>query len=346
MKDKTVVVAMSGGVDSSVVALLLKKQGYNVIGLHMSNGIDDENDFIKICSQLDIKYYIEKYDDQMQVVKDYFITSYKNGETPNPCVVCNKEVKFKPFLDFTNKIGADYLATGHYAQIIKDNGKVFLCKAKDDLKDQTYFLNQLNQNQLKKVLFPLGNLTKEEIRNIAKQNNFANAQKKDSFDVCFIGGQKFKDYMEQNYPDKIGNIINADTGKIVGKHTGLSKFTVGQRKGLGIGGQKDILGKWFVLKKDINSNILYVSTDEQKLMNKSLVAKNVNWINPVDKKTFTCHAKIRYRQQDQKVLVNINDDGTVLVEFEAPQRAIALGQYVVFYDNNICLGGAEIDKVL
>ena len=346
MNKKTVVVAMSGGVDSSVVALILKNQGYNVIGLHMSNGNEDEQDFINICKRLNIEYHIEKYDNQMALVKDYFINSYINGKTPNPCVICNKEVKFTPFLDFVNKTGADYLATGHYANIEQIDGKILLCKAKDDLKDQTYFLNQLKQNQLVKVLFPLGNLTKEDIRKIAQDNNFENAQKKDSFDVCFVGGQKFKHFMQKNYPDKQGDIVNVDNNKIVGKHSGLSQFTVGQRKGLGIGGQKDILGKWFVFKKDLKNNILYVSTDEQKLMSSGLIAKNINFINPIEQKTFDCNAKIRYRQQDQQVTVDVLDDDKIKVSFKTPQRAIAIGQFVVFYKDNICLGGAEIDEVL
>lgn len=351
-KKATVVVGMSGGIDSSVSALLLKNQGYNVIGLHMKNteqeNTEDEQMAKQICEQLGIELNIVNYTDQMDKIKEYFITEYANNRTPNPCVLCNKEIKFKPFIEYTEKIGADYFATGHYAKTECIDGRVYLTKAVDEEKDQTYFLNQLSQYQLKKALFPLGNLKKAEVRKIAEENNLISAHKKDSFDVCFIGSSKFKDFMRKNYPEKSGNIVDIDTNKIVGKHDGISKFTFGQRKGLGVGGTKGEIGRWFVVKKDIQKNILYVSTNEEKhLFAKRLIAKNVNFIPLIPKQNvFECYAKIRYRQQDQKCRVTIQENNSVLVEFENPQRAISQGQFVVFYDEKHCLGGGVIDEIL
>ena len=351
---KTVVVGMSGGVDSSVVAFLLKQQGFDVVGLHMKTeneetSFEDEQTVVHLCESLGIKYEIVNYSNEMQVVKDYFINEYITGRTPNPCVVCNKSVKFKPFVEYANKIGADYFATGHYACIEHQDGKHILKIAADSEKDQTYFLCELSATQLEKALFPLGSLTKEEVRKIAEDNGLVSAHKKDSFDVCFIGSKKFKDFMDQHYPEKEGELVDIKTNKVVGKHTGISKYTLGQRKGLGIGGGHGTNGEcWFVVKKDIKNNIVYVTEGSgEELFSDALVSNKVNWIpeKPAYLK-FECEAKFRYRQKPQKVVVNIKDDGSVFVEFAEKQRAITPGQYVVFYDNDRCLGGGTIDLVV
>lgn len=349
----SVVVGMSGGVDSSVVALMLKKQGYNVIGLHMKGenkdtSESDEKRVRDLCDMIGIQCEVVNYSDEMQVVKDYFINEYKSGRTPNPCVICNSVVKFKPFLEFTEKFGADYFATGHYASIEHGEYHV-LKKAKDESKDQTYFLCRLKQHQLEKALFPLGNLTKEEVRAIAKENGLISAETKDSYDVCFLGSEKFKDFMSKNYPEKSGKIIDVNTKKVVGTHTGISKYTIGQRRGLGIGGGYGKTGEgWFVSSKDIKNNILYVSQgDGEELLSTALISNHINWIPYIPKiKEFDAKAKFRYRQPEQNVHVKLLENGKVYVSFYEKQRAITPGQYVVFYMNDNCLGGGTIDEVI
>ena len=348
---KIVVVGMSGGVDSSVAALIMKNKGYKVIGLHMrSENIltrdDDEKRVREICGMLEIDLEVVDYLDQMQIVKDYFISEYKQGRTPNPCVICNREVKFKPFIEFTEKIGADYFATGHYARISHEDGNHILKKAIDESKDQSYFLCQLSSKQLEKALFPLGELTKDEVRKMAKENNLISADTKDSYDICFLGSEKFKHFMEKNHPEKSGDMIDAKTGKIVGRHTGISKYTIGQRRGLGIGGGHGETGEsWFVSKKDAKNNIVFVTQGNgDELMSSSLESNNVNWIvNPISNE-FNCTAKFRYRQKEQKVRVVI-ENNKARVFFQDKQRAITLGQYVVFYDGENCIGGGSIDEV-
>lgn len=350
---KSVVVGMSGGVDSSVVALMLKKQGYNVIGLHMKGenkdtSESDEKRVRDLCDMIGIQCEVVDYSNEMQVVKDYFIDEYKSGRTPNPCVICNSVVKFKPFLEFTEKFGADYFATGHYASIVHGENHM-LKKAKDESKDQTYFLCRLSQKQLEKALFPLGNLTKEQVRDIAKEYGLISADTKDSYDVCFLGSEKFKDFMSRNYPEKSGDMIDVKTKKIVGTHTGISKYTIGQRRGLGIGGGHGKTGEsWFVSSKDMKNNILYVSQgDGEELLSSGLISNNINWIPDVpDTKEFECYAKFRYRQKEQKVIVKLLNDNSVHVSFIEKQRAITPGQYVVFYMNDNCLGGGTIDEVI
>ena len=357
---KTVVVGMSGGVDSSVSALLLKQQGYNVIGLFMNNweekddcgtctATEDYEDVRRVCNAIGIPYYSVNFaKEYMERVFTHFLDEYKKGRTPNPDVLCNREIKFGPFLQHAKLMGADYIATGHYCKIEKVDNLYYLKKSKDKSKDQTYFLNQLSQEQLSQVIFPLADIEKTEIRKIASEYNLINAKKKDSTGICFIGERNFKNFLKNYIPAKQGDIVDLD-GNTVGRHDGVLYYTVGQRKGLNIGGKSGGNGeRWFVLKKDVENNKLIVSQGEDdKLFSTYLMATEFNWIPQKPKeKTFSCFAKFRYRQPDQKVVVNINDDDTVKVVFDKKQRAVTEGQYVVLYDEKEnCLGGGVIDKV-
>lgn len=351
---KKVVVGMSGGVDSSVTAYILKQQGFDVVGLHMKSSnsetsADDEANARKICEKLGIEFVVIDYEDEMQQVIDYFITEYKNGKTPNPCVLCNKNVKFKPFIDYAEKIGADFFATGHYAQIEHNGNEHILYSAEDVSKDQSYFLNQLSQKQLSKVLFPLGKLTKTEVREIADKIGFENAHRKDSYDVCFLGNQKFKDYISKVIPEKNGDIVDFETGNVIGKHTGLSKYTIGQRKGLGIGGGfGKTLDAWFVSSKDVNKNILYVQQGSgEALLSNVINVSNFNWIPQKPASDFESLAKFRYRQQPQEVFVKLDGEDVVIYS-KQKQRAITPGQFAVLYKNEngklLCLGGGKIES--
>jgi tRNA-specific 2-thiouridylase len=353
---KTVVVGMSGGVDSSVAALLLKQQGYNVIGLFMKNweendinGVcaaeDDYSDVRRVCSKLEIPYYTVNFSKEyMDRVFSYFLSEYKAGRTPNPDVLCNREIKFGPFKDYAVKLGADYIATGHYCDISHENGIHYLLKAKDQNKDQTYFLNQLSQNQLNNILFPLGKIEKSEVRKIAGEYGLSTAKKKDSTGICFIGERNFRQFLLNYIPAKSGKIMTYDK-KVLGEHLGLMYYTIGQRKGLNIGGQKEEEGRWFVIEKDLINNILYVAHgEEDRLYSKGLVCEKINWIPQMPKnKEFICKAKFRYRQSEQEVQVKITGEGAE-VEFKEKQRAITQGQFAVFYDDTKCLGGGIIEK--
>ena len=371
---KKVVVGMSGGVDSSVCAGLLRDQGYDVVGLFMHNweetdengcctAIDDYEDVKRVCNKLGIPYYsINFAKDYLDRVFSYFLDEYKRGRTPNPDVLFNREIKFCPFKEYAKKLGADYIATGHYAKTIELFGNIYLLKAKDLNKDQTYFLNQLSQEQLKNVIFPLGDMEKPEVRKLAQKYDLSTAEKKDSTGVCFIGERRFKQFLQSFLPAHKGDIRDLNEN-IVGKHDGVLFYTLGQRKGLDIGGKKGGNGdRWFVIKKDVKKNILYVSQGEDDLLfSDSLNATNFNWISGLPKnKTFNCYAKFRYRQPDQKVKVNVLGDGNIHVDFIEKQRAVTPGQFVVLYaDLNeylglkeanfegemICLGGGIIDQV-
>lgn len=351
---KTVLVGMSGGVDSSVSAYLLKQQGYKVIGLHMrGENLEtrdaDEQQVRKLCNLLDIECKVVDYQDHMQIVKDYFIKEYLEGRTPNPCVICNKEVKFKPFLEIMEDLGADYFATGHYAQIIDKGEKRYLKKAVDENKDQTYFLCKLSQNQISKVLFPLGGLTKEEVKQIAKENNLVSSETKESYDICFLGSQKFKDFMAKNYPEKTGNIVDEKTNTIIGKHSGISKYTIGQRRGLNIGGKNGFDGgRWFVVKKDVRNNTLYVSCGESdEMFSSSCLVTDFNWIADKPANQFEANVKLRYRQPDQQTKVEVVDEQTLKLTFKTRQKAVTIGQFAVLYtDNGICYGGGKISEIL
>jgi tRNA-specific 2-thiouridylase len=352
-----VVVGMSGGVDSSVAALLLKQQGYDVIGIFMKNWDDtDENgvctatedydDVIAVCNQIGIPYYAVNFEKEYwDKVFTYFLDEYKAGRTPNPDVICNKEIKFKAFLEHALTLGADFVATGHYARVSYENGEYKMLRAVDDNKDQTYFLNQLNQDQLSKVMFPLGDLKKPRVREIAAEAGLATAKKKDSTGICFIGERDFKTFLSEYLPAQTGQMMTFD-GEVKGSHEGLMYYTIGQRQGLGIGGAGE---PWFVAGKDLDKNILYVvqGVDHPRLYSDGLIAENVNWISgrkPND--LFTCTAKFRYRQKDKKVTVRPLDDNKVEVVFDEQQSAITPGQSVVFYNGDECLGGGTIDVIV
>lgn len=364
-KRKKVVLGMSGGVDSSVAAILLKEQGYEVIGVFMKNweekdenGVcmaeEDYKDVIAVAEQLEIPYYsvnfVKEYWDK---VFTYFLDEYKKGRTPNPDVMCNKEIKFKAFLDYALKIGADYVATGHYARIVHEedeNGEIksTLLRGIDDNKDQTYFLCQLSQKQLEKVLFPIGEYTKPQIREIAEKYKLATAKKKDSTGICFIGERDFNEFLSRYLPAKDGDIVDTE-GKVLGKHHGLMYYTIGQRKGIGIGTQKGGNGDpWFVVDKDLESNRLIVTQgDNSVLYSKGLIATNFNFINPDEIKfPLECTAKFRYRQKDSKITISKLSEDKYKVMFEEPQKAVTLGQIIVIYDNEKCLGGGIIDEII
>ncbi|HIY91356.1 tRNA 2-thiouridine(34) synthase MnmA [Companilactobacillus sp. HBUAS56275] len=357
-KKKRVVVGMSGGVDSSVSALLLKQQGYEVIGVFMKNWDDsddsgvctateDYEDVAKVANKIGIPYYSVNFEKEYwDRVFEYFLDEYRKGRTPNPDVMCNKEVKFKAFLDYANKLNADYIAMGHYAQSFRDdNGVVHLLRGGDANKDQTYFLSTVQQDQLQKALFPIGGMQKSEVRRIAEEAGLATAKKKDSTGVCFIGERNFRKFLSEFLPAQSGKMMTPD-GEIKGEHAGLMYYTIGQRSGLGIGGNGKSNEPWFVVGKDMKKNILYVDQgyDNPRLYADHLDASDLSFITGLDYgDTFHATAKFRYRQQDTGVTVHVLGDGKVSVEFDNPVRAITPGQEVVFYDGEECLGGATID---
>ncbi|GEN56047.1 tRNA-specific 2-thiouridylase MnmA [Halolactibacillus alkaliphilus] len=354
-KNTRVVVGMSGGVDSSVTALLLKEQGYDVIGIFMKNWDDtdddgfctateDYEDVIRVCNQLDIPYFAVNFEKQYwDKVFSYFLDEYKKGRTPNPDVMCNKEIKFKAFLDHALSLGADYVATGHYAQLRRTNGKIELLRGVDTNKDQTYFLNQLSSDVLEKVMFPLGHLPKSDVRKIAETHGLATAKKKDSTGICFIGERDFKTFLSEYLPAQPGRMTTMD-GVDKGEHDGLMYYTIGQRQGLGIGGPG---GPWFVVGKNLEENVLYVEAGENNpyLSSDALLASDVNFVNSIQDKTFKATAKFRYRQRDSGVTVTQQTDGRLYVSFDDEEKAVTPGQAVVFYQGDVCLGGATIDEV-
>ena len=356
---KKVVVGMSGGVDSSVSALLLKQQGYEVIGLFMRNwdsladgemdapttdsGIcpqeEDYNDAKKVCDKLGISLYRKDFvKEYWDYVFTYFLDELKKGRTPNPDIMCNKYIKFDMFAKEAVKLGADYIATGHYARI-KD-GK--LLRGIDDNKDQTYFLSQVSKEQLKNVLFPIGDMLKPDVRKMASEYGLITAKKKDSTGICFIGERNFSNFLKNYLPNQPGDIVNIDTKEVIGKHIGLMNYTIGQRRGLDIGGYKD---RMFVVGKDLNKNILYVciGEDNDYLITDSCIVDTVNWLG--DKKIKKCSAKFRYRQQDNDVQLNWLDDGNILVTYPQGVKSVTPGQACVFYLGEECLGGGIIKEV-
>lgn len=351
---------MSGGVDSSVTALLLKQQGYDVIGIFMKNWDDtdefgvctaetDAEDVRRVCEQVGIPYYTVNFEKEyFDKVFTYFLDEYKAGRTPNPDVMCNREIKFGEFLNRALQLGADYVATGHYARVVEEDGVYRLLRGVDANKDQTYFLNALNQDQLSKAMFPIGHLPKPEVRRIAEEAGLYTAKKKDSTGVCFIGERNFREFLSHYLPAKGGEMVDIATGEVKGRHDGLMYYTLGQRQGLGIGGSGT--GEpWFVADKDLERNILYVVQGDKhpSLYSTGLVASGVAWTSGRDLLAdgpLRCTAKFRYRQPDQGVTLSRRTDGTVQVDFDVQQKAITPGQAVVFYQGEECLGGGTIES--
>lgn len=360
MKQKTVVVGLSGGVDSSVAAYLLKEQGYNVIGLFMVNWEEksengnctseqDFEDVKRVANKLNIPYYTVNYSKEYwDNVFQYFLNEYKLGFTPNPDVMCNKEIKFGPFLKFALELGADYIATGHYCKRVDRDGKVYLYKSHDQSKDQTYFLNQLNQQQLCKTLFPLADIDKTEVRAIAKKLGLVTAQKKDSTGICFIGERNFRKFLSEFLPAQKG-LIKDLQGNVVGEHDGCMYYTLGQRRGLNIGGKNGYDNdRWFVVKKDVKTNTLYVNCGEcDEMYSSAIIVTDFNWITDKPSKGFDCFVKLRYRQPDQATKVELIDQNTLKLTFGKKQRAVTPGQFAVLYaEDGMCYGGGRISELI
>ena len=354
MEKSRVIVGLSGGVDSAVAALLLKEQGYDVTGVFMRNWEEqdgtcpaeqDYEDVRRVSEALDIPYYTVNFTKEYQDrVFSYFLSEYTAGRTPNPDILCNTEIKFKAFLDFAMKSGADFLATGHYARLFRDEGGVHLLKGLDKAKDQTYFLAGLNEKQLEKAIFPIGDMQKREVRDLARRYELPVAEKKDSTGICFIGERNFKRFLMSYLPACPGDMVD-EHGRRIGRHDGLMYYTLGQRRGLGIGGRSDGSGEsWFVIGKDLDRNLLIVQQGEhEELYSLSLTVDKLNVISRDDlPRTFDCTAKFRYRQPDQPVTVELRDGGAS-VRFAEPQRAVTPGQWCVLYRGEECLGGGPIE---
>lgn len=363
---KRVVLGLSGGVDSAVAAYLLKEQGYEVIGVFMRNWDSslnndilgnptnnndvcpqemDYNDAKKVAEHLGIEIrrvdFIKEYWDQ---VFTYFIDEYAKGRTPNPDILCNKHIKFKAFLDYAMSIGADYIATGHYARIDHSKEQSELLRGVDSNKDQTYFLCQLSQNQIKDALFPVGHLTKPQVRELAIKLDLPVANKKDSTGICFIGERDFREFLKNYIPAKPGKMVDIVSKKVIGEHQGIMYYTIGQRKGLNIGGAT---APWFVCGKNYDENILYIAQGDESewLHSDGCLITDMNWILDGLEDEFHCQAKFRYRQKDNEVTVKKIDDTHVYVTFDKPIKAVTPGQAAVFYNGEVCLGGGTIDKV-
>lgn len=368
---KKVMIGLSGGVDSAVAAYLLIQQGYEVAGGFMRNWdsqvnndvlgnptINDDvcpqekdyQDAKKVADKLGIPLYrIDFIKEYWDYVFSYFLDEYKKGRTPNPDIFCNKYIKFETFRKFAFDNGFDMIAMGHYAKKIEKDGIFYLEKSYDRNKDQTYFLSQINYEQLKDCLFPLGDIDKTEVRRIAHELDLVVADKKDSTGVCFIGERNFKQFLNNYLPSKKGNIVDVNSHKVVGHHDGVLYYTIGQRKGLGIGGIKGIDPKsWFVVAKDVKNNILYVSQgdDNEYLLSDRALISNINWIN-MPKPTNSMHVgcKFRYRQQDNFVTLKFIDDDIVELIYDEPIKSVTPGQAAVFYDGDVMLGGGIIDRV-
>jgi len=356
---KKVVIGMSGGVDSSVAAILLKEQGYDVIGLFMRNwdsqinndylgnpNLDtdicpqekDYNDALAVCKKLDIPLHrIDFVKEYWDYVFTYFLDELKKGRTPNPDIMCNKYIKFDMFVKEAKRLGADYIATGHYARVI--DGKLY--KALDDNKDQSYFLSQLSSEQLKNVLFPIGEIEKPKVREIAAKYDLITAEKKDSTGICFIGERNFTKFLENYLPNTPGNVVDIDTNEIVGKHIGLMYYTIGQRRGLNIGGSKE---RMFVVGKNLKGNILYISYgNTDYLISDECIIDTLNYNG--DKNITKCQAKFRYRQPDNDVEIEFINDQEMIVRYKQGVKAVTPGQACVLYKDDECLGGGIIKEV-
>jgi tRNA-specific 2-thiouridylase len=357
----TVIVGMSGGVDSSVSALLLLQQGYHVEGLFMKNWDEDDGseyctakedlaDAQAVADKIGIKLHTANFAaEYWDNVFEHFLAEYKAGRTPNPDILCNKEIKFKAFLDYAIHLGGDYIATGHYVRKRDGaNGMAELVKGLDNNKDQSYFLHAVAGSQIAKTLFPVGELEKPEVRNIAEEHDLITADKKDSTGICFIGERRFKDFLERYLPAQKGDIVT-DAGEVIGQHNGLMFHTLGQRQGLGIGGLSNHSEEpWYVVDKDLDNNRLIVGQGNQhpRLFSNALEVSTIDWVaEQAPTLPMSLMAKTRYRQADQACTLSQTDNG-FLVSFEQPQRAVTPGQSVVFYQNDVCLGGGVIEKRL
>ncbi|WP_445426696.1 tRNA 2-thiouridine(34) synthase MnmA [Alishewanella sp. HL-SH06] len=360
---KKVIVGMSGGVDSSVSAWLLIQQGYQVEGLFMKNWEEDDNDEYcaaaedmadaqAVCDKLGIKLHKVNFAaEYWDNVFEYFLAEYQAGRTPNPDIMCNKEIKFKAFLEFAAEaLQADYIATGHYVRRRLQDGHWQMLRGLDQNKDQSYFLYTLAEQHIAQTLFPVGELEKPAVRAIAEQQGLITHDKKDSTGICFIGERKFKDFLQQYLPAQPGDIVSIDDQKVIGQHDGLMYHTLGQRKGLRIGGLRDGSDEpWYVVGKDLQKNHLLVAQghDHPALLSSGLIATQLDWVDrtgPQQPQRLT--VKTRYRQTDIACLVTPLSEGRLKVEFDQPQKAVTPGQSAVFYLNEVCLGGGIIDEAL
>lgn len=351
-------VGVSGGVDSSVAALLLATTGHSVAGMFMKNWEEedplgqcpaeqDAQDAQAVCERLGIAFHARNFaSEYWDGVFQHFVDEYKAGRTPNPDVLCNREIKFKTFIEHAEDLGCDRIATGHYARTDCVGGRYRLLRGRDDNKDQSYFLHAIGQSALSRTLFPVGELPKPEVRRLAAQAGFVTAAKKDSTGICFIGERRFREFLSRFVAAQPGDIESPD-GVRLGTHGGVCFYTIGQREGLGIGGRRDAGPEpWFVAGKDLARNVLIAvqGTDHRLLMSQRLQAHSANWISGTSAAaSFRCTAKTRYRQPDQDCLVQILEDGRLLVHFDEVQRAVTPGQSVVFYQGEECLGGAVIE---
>ena len=360
--NKRVIVGLSGGVDSAVAALLLKQQGADVQALHMTNwndedgycnAADDLQDAKKVCNKLSIPlHHVNFSKEYAELVFKHFLHEYKNGRTPNPDILCNREIKFGVFKKYAKRLGAEFIATGHYAKLNKNVQSTELVKPKDKSKDQTYFLHAVNEDALRDTLFPLCDLTKNEVRDMAKMNGLSNYDKKDSTGICFIGERPFREFLEKYLPAQPGPMID-NNDNVIGQHQGLMYYTIGQRQGLNIGGRKESDNKpWYVLNKDLASNtLIVVQGDHDDLYAQSLIVSDFSWIGTAKElilsaKVIHCHGKVRYRQPDQACQAELIEGNKIKVIFNEPQRAITEGQAAVLYIDDRCLGGGSIDEVI
>jgi tRNA-uridine 2-sulfurtransferase len=357
---KHVIVGMSGGVDSSVAALLLLEQGCRVEGLFMKNWDEDDGteyctaradlaDAQAVCDRIGIPLHTANFAaEYWDRVFEHFLAEYRAGRTPNPDVLCNKEIKFKAFLDYAMVLGADCIATGHYARARAIDHSAQLLKGLDPAKDQSYFLHAVGGAQLAKTLFPVGELPKPEVRDIARRHGLITHDKKDSTGICFIGERRFKDFLQRYLPAQPGAIENVD-GHVMGEHHGLMYHTIGQRQGLGIGGVHGAGDEpWYVVDKDLTRNVLVVAqgAEHPRLFKRGLLLSTIHWIDTAPELPLHCTAKTRYRQPDQDCLLQPEPNGGFRVEFSVPQRAITPGQSAVFYLGEHCLGGGVIEQAV
>ena len=359
MNKQRVIVGMSGGVDSSVAALLLLQQGYHVEGLFMKNWDEDDGshyctakadfqDAKQVCKTLNIELHSANFAaEYWDNVFQHFLAEYRAGRTPNPDVLCNREIKFKVFLEYAQLLGANLIATGHYARVKNAKGNTYLIKGHDIYKDQSYFLHAVGETEFKQTLFPLGELTKSEVRNIAEQHHLITHDKKDSTGICFIGERRFKTFLQGYLPAQRGDIVTT-SGETIGEHSGLMYHTIGQRQGLGIGGLKEASGEpWYVVEKNMQYNQLVVAQGKNHpdLFHRGLIAEQTHWINrPPETQSLQCQAKVRYRQKDQHCCLTLLENAKLKVIFDQPQRAVTPGQSIVFYIGDHCIGGAVIES--